>query len=358
MRCGVGDYTAQLAHALTGLAGVEVGLLTSREAAPERLPDSIRLFAAVEKWGFRDILRIRSVLRQWRPDLVHIQFPTQGYGRSHLPTLLPLLCRLWGFHVVQTWHESRERVTVGGLFWLASQVPVRGGVIFVRPQFEQMLAPLLRRSLLNKLARFIPNASALRPACLSPAERAVIRAKFARPGTLLVTYFGFIYPGKGVELLFRVADPENQHLVIIGAPVAAEPEDYYRQIVETANAPPWSGKATLAGFLPADEVADVIAASDAVVLPFMSGGGEWNTSIHGAQAQGTFVLTTSTERRGFDAATNTFFARPGDIDEMRVALKQYTGHRESSREDGMTSSWEAIAKAHRALYAELSGEGN
>jgi glycosyltransferase involved in cell wall biosynthesis len=105
--------------------------------------------------------------------------------------------------------------------------------------------------------------------------------------------------------------------------------------------------------LPAEELAGAIAAADAVVLPFLQGGGEWNTSIHGAQAQGTLVVTTSTVRYGFDTATNTYFATPGDIPAMRSALEQYIGNKLTIAKAPVGESWRTIATAHLDLYRTL-----
>jgi glycosyltransferase involved in cell wall biosynthesis len=353
MRCGVGDYASHLAQALAAHEGVEVGVLTSHSADVRSSSTRITVFATVEGWRLREAPRIMGLIRRWQPDIVHIQWPAQGYGRGRLPGFLPLLCRLAGYRVVQTWHELRQRLTAGALLWLARQAPVSGGIVFVRPRSEEMLPPLLRIALRNKVTRFIPNASVFPRAQLTQDEERRIREKFGRPGAALVAYFGFIYPAKGIELLFEIADPEKQHILIIGEKVRGHPDSYYREVSERAHSQPWTGKATLAGFLPAEELSCVIAAADAVVLPFLGGGGEWNTSIHGAQAQGTFVVTTSTQRHGFDAEANTYFAAPGDVVAMRAALERHIGRKLANANDPIRESWQAISAAHLDLYRTL-----
>src|SRR5262245_2539458 len=160
MRCGVGDYTSHLAHALAARGGVEVGVLTSREAASGATAD-LQLFPIIDGWRFTELPRILRVLRSWRPDVIHVQYPTKGYRRRLLPVLLPLICRTAGFRVAQTWHEYRRDVTLPALIWFASQWPVSGGVVFVRPRFEELMAPSLRASLRRKIRAFIPNASVI-----------------------------------------------------------------------------------------------------------------------------------------------------------------------------------------------------
>ena len=114
----------------------------------------------------------------------------------------------------------------------------------------------------------------------------------------LVAYFGFIHLAKRVELLFEVADPLQHHLVLVGE--LNSEDEYHKRILYLINRQPWIGKVTVTGFLPAEEAGRILAAADAVVLPFRDGGGIWNTSIHASLAQGTFVLTTSREQHGYD----------------------------------------------------------
>ena len=104
------------------------------------------------------------------------------------------------------------------------------------------------------------------------------------------------------------------------------------------------------GFLAPEKVARTIKAADAVILPYREGGGVWNTSLSAASRQGTFVITTSAEREGYDADKNIFYARPGDIPAMRAALAAHAG-RKIEPADG--HEWDDIAQAHIALYQTL-----
>jgi glycosyltransferase involved in cell wall biosynthesis len=356
MHCGVGDYTGRLAGALACRAGVEVAVLTSRAAAVSGRKDAnVELFALLEDWTVREVPKVFAVLRGWRPDIVHIQYPTQGYGRGRLPLLLPLLFRMARVSVVQTWHECRTRLTPGALAWLLCQLPVAGGVIIVRPRLAEMMPRLLRAAFANKIRRFIPNGPAMPRARLEPEERERIRGKVGRPGAAILLYFGFIYPEKGVDRIFDLADPEKDHIVLVGERSHGAAEAYYESLLATADSAAWRGRVTVMGFLPTADAARTIAAADAVVLPFVSGGGEWNTSIQSAQVQGTFVLTTSVERNGYDESCNTYFSAPGDTDSMRAALRLYVGRRLQQGVAG-DQLWSSICDAHLDLYRALGVE--
>jgi glycosyltransferase involved in cell wall biosynthesis len=346
MKCGIGDYTAKLANALTQDGRTIVAVLTDTEVGTGLADFEFELLAVSRGWKMKDAARIVRTARSWKPDVVHIQYPTQGYGHNYLPWLLPAMFRSMNIPVVQTWHEyiSRRNILNG---------PVPSELIVVRRDYDERIPAWFRRFMGKKRLQFIPSASAIPNICLSDAERAGVRSRFLNASASLVAYFGFVYPAKGVELLFEVADPARDHLLLICDLKSDDP--YQKGIVDRIQQEPWQGKVTVTGFLPAPEVAKVLAAVDAVVLPFKNGGGGWNTSLQAAANQGTFVLTTSAEPTGYDELQNIYFACRDDVAGMREALRRYAGRRIPVVAKDPASEWNAIANAHRAVYRNLLG---
>src|SRR5437870_7163602 len=129
MMCGVGNYTASLAEALGKLRDTKVAVLTDTKA---RMDSShlinFELFPVAHEWKFSDLPQIFKVVQHWAPDVVHIQYPTQGYGDKWLPWILPLLLTLRWTPLVQTWHEH---VPMGRWSLLLAIAP--SGIIVVRP---------------------------------------------------------------------------------------------------------------------------------------------------------------------------------------------------------------------------------
>src|SRR4029077_4119146 len=123
-----------------------------------------------------------------------------------------------------------------------------------------------------------------------------------------------------------------------------------KSILDQAECEPWAGRVTITGYLPAEEAGRILAAADAVLLPFRDGGGMWNTSIRAAISQGTFVLTTSREQQGYNSIDNAYYARPDDVADMRNALHKYIGTRNDTTSIGLHRNWDSIAQAHVALY--------
>jgi len=349
MKCGVGDYTAHLATALSRLTNTDVAVLTDVSASPKPSDFEFEVFPVCRGWRMSDLTRIAAAVRRWRPDLIHIQYPTQGYGLRYLPWLLPVLFRIALVPVVQTWHGYDSRRMTRRL--LPNSL-LSGGLIVVRPEYLEMMNPLYRWLNRRKHARFIPNASTIPPTQLSEDERAAVRLRFCGPDRRLIVFFGFAYPDRGTELLFQVATAGQHNLVFISD---LNPSDrYHKSILDQAESASWAGKVIVTGYLPAEEVGRILAAADAVLLPFRDGGGMWNTSIRAATSQGTFVLSTSREQHGYDSIDNAYYARPDDVADMRNALQKYIGTRNETTSIGLHRDWDSIAQAHMALYQTVA----
>jgi glycosyltransferase involved in cell wall biosynthesis len=260
---------------------------------------------------------------------------------------------LTGIPVVQTWHQYHTGLK-GSLRNLLNAA-IGGGLVVVEPDYQQQLPPWFRHLIRRKRFRYIPNSSNIPFVELSESERGSIRARIAPGADRVVTFFGFAYPSKGIELLFEVADPSKHYLVLVCDLDASDP--YHRQILALTQGA-WQGKVTITGFLPPEEVARVLAASDAAVLPFREGAGMRNASIHATTLQGTVVVTTSREGQGYVEAENIFYCKPGDIAAMRQALDLHMGRKSATVSMNRRRDWEHIAEAHLQLYREVTGRSS
>ena len=321
MRCGIGDYTAQLAEALAKNSNVTLAVLTDAAARSVSSPRNYEVLAVAHGWAWSDAGRIIQTVRRWKPDIVHMQYPTQGYGRQKLPWLVPSLLAALGLRIVLTWHEyflQESLAQIKGSLLNLPNALLPGGLVVVRPHYQARMAAWYRWLIQHKVFQFIPNASAIPMVTLSADEQAAIRARLAPEERTLIVFFGFVYPAKGLEYLFHAADPARHHLVLICD--LSEADSYQNQILKMTQTPAWAGHVTITGFQPAEEVSRILAAADVVAFPFRDGGGIWNTSLQGAHAQGTFILSTSREHHGYDAIDNIYYAHPDDVDDMRQAL--------------------------------------
>jgi glycosyltransferase involved in cell wall biosynthesis len=184
---------------------------------------------------------------------------------------------------------------------------------------------------------------------LDAEQLLALRNKYIGHYERLVVFFGFLYPSKGIELLFDIANPVSDLLIIAGA---VKDEAYVHQLFDVAQAKGWrADQLHFTGFLSPQDASDLLTIPEAVVLPFLDGGGEWNTSIHSALAQGTLVITTAVPPRGDEPQRNLFTAAPSDISEMRAALNRLAGRRSSPIP--VNDQWQGIATAHLNFYSQF-----
>ena len=355
VRCGVGDYTARLAGALHRRADVEVAVLTNRAESPPTAGGGIDVRPEMQNWRIRGLSSYWRVARTFAPDVVHLQFPTQSYNAVTGLAVLPAATRmLLGTPVVETLHEyfpgGFSRIVV----CMAAMALSASALVAVRPCYRERMPPVVRTLLAKRPFRFIPNASAIPAITLTAEERGGLRQSIGSGARQVVAYFGFAYPHKGVERLFEIADPERHHLLLVGELSPADP--YHARLLDLAASPSWQGHTAVTGFVDAERAARLLAASDAAVFPFVGGGGIWNSSLHGATDQGTFVLTTSTERHGYDAEMNIYYARPDDVDDMRTALATHIGTRSPTAAIDGDEEWARIARNHVRLYRTVLGK--
>lgn len=344
MRCGVGDYCHSLAKALVQHSINQVAILTSNVDGIATQED-LKVFAALNSWKLIEAVKVLKVLREWSPDIVHIQYPTQGYGKGLLPLFLPLLSFLMGAKVIQTWHEG-ARLSHAPELLIKSIVP--SGIVVVRSNFRKKLHSLLRWTLWGKRFVFISNASAIPKAELDENQKILLKKKYLKQQSRLIVFFGFVYPEKGVEQLFEIANPAIDQIVIAGDIDSAG--GYKQEVVKLASGDIWCGKATITGFMAATDIADLLSIADAVILPFRKGGGEWNTSIHGAVLNKALVITTSLSQSGYDRKRNIYYAHPNNIEQLRFALSMYSGRRREYDVEIDRDEWRRIADEHCLFY--------
>lgn len=334
--CGVGDYARHLVDRLARRRSVDIAVLTASRVSNREYSVPAIVQAAGRGVRSSDLWR---AARHFKPDLVHLQSPTQ---RALSP--LAALCarRLLGLPVVRTAHEYIEHVD-----WQDRlSLPALNGLLYVREDFPDRLAfeaqPLLRRVPME----FVANGRTIPAALMSDGERAALRAEIGG-SRAVVAFFGFANPNKGVELLFEIADPERHHLLLVCDLDPAIP--YQRRIGELVRGEQWRGRVSVTGHSTALQVARWLAAADAVVFPFPGGVGPWNSSVNAALASGSLVVATSRDRQktGYDAGRNMFLAAAGDVAALRAGLQQYLGAR---RAPDTSDDWDAIAQAHERFY--------
>lgn len=350
MMCGVGDYTCALVNSLRA-QGVDVRVLTSELKKDIPVKENEFWIRRVMKiWRLNAYLTFIKELEDFQPDIVHIQDPTQGYHFMMAPISIVLRAFIIKkMSIVWTWHEFPPPINHRRFMMFIAMSIMAKAIIVVRHNYKQRLSKLISCLLLGKPFEFIPNASVIPKVDLDFQEIANLRKTIPHGDKKIIVFFGFIYPNKGIERLFEIADPAKHHIILIGK--FDGNYEYHQKILAISKNPDWSNNVTFLGFLSPENVAKYIRSADAVVLPYLEGAGSWNTSLHAAMLQGSFVLTTSLSQIGYDNENNIFYAAPDDIPSMREALLQYCGVRKDVK--AIEDPWTKIAIDHIKLYNQI-----
>jgi glycosyltransferase involved in cell wall biosynthesis len=366
MSCGVGDSIVMLASEVSRNGRAEVGVLTRVEAGDINA-GGVEVLPVIKRWSIFEAKHFADVVRAWKPDVAHIQYPSLGYGTGLLPYFVPLILRQMGIPVVEAWHEppSRGRYAptlrakvvryLRSMRYLPNAL-VRDRLVEVEPDsLTRLYAPyagLIRRKTVN----LVPVASNIPRVDVKDQERGAIRAKYTRGGRRLIATFGHAYPTKGFDSLFDIANPETDTLVLIMS-LDGDTQPYHRHLLSLAETGRWQSNVVVTGFLDTIDVAKLLAVSDAVVLPFRTGVAPRNGSFMAARVQGTLVVTTSTSRSGFVADENVFYAPVDDIDGMREAVAKLAGNQPNLGPEKVIG-WPDIADMHFDLYQRYLAEAS
>lgn len=345
MKCGVGDYTLLLSRHLA--KSHQVTVVTSIGAQHINL-ERLKVIPVFEHWKVSNIFKFLQILLREKPDLVHVQFPTQGYGNGRLPYLIPLVSWVLRKKVVQTWHEIYRLQDLRYIFPII--IPP-SGLVVVRPNYLEKLSKFFNIFLLNKTFKIIPNGSSIPQSGLDEPSALALRKKVTNnDNPKIVTFFGFFYEHKGVEDLFEICDPKLHNLLLIGELNSSSP--YHEKILRLASDARWNGKVFITGFLNDKEAADYLRISDACIFPFRDGAGVWNTSIQAAVKNGCRVITTTKDLP--QNKENIKYTFVNDIEGMKQCLLKVLSipfRLNPLPED--IDEWQEISKMHSTLYQYL-----
>lgn len=369
--CGIGDYLERLTAALNK-AGVVAEIITSTSGGLART-SATTVIPMVSSWDVRALPMVLSKIRDLGPDIVNIEYPTQRYGRQPVVNLLPWLIRVrLGHPVVTTVHEFSTYHRLGRWRVGLSVFTSNAVIIPDRVNLNQMIRAFPR---FQPKMFHVPLGANIEPR-LDGGDPRQRRAQYgADDSSIVLVYFGFVSPSKGIEILleaFRCLEdkhPEGDiHLVMIANREAAEPRymEYHRSIERSLQALGGEQRMHWTGYLTQTEVSAYLASADIAVLPFLDGASLRRTTLISALAHGLPVISTQgnaiADERLNDEHGVTL-VRAGDAGALAEAiwsLSQDSGRRKilaaRAREFASGFSWPRIAAQTLEVYKKVLGE--
>ncbi|MGH9064535.1 MAG: glycosyltransferase family 4 protein [Acidimicrobiales bacterium] len=365
---GISYYTHRLALALAGRNDVSVILM--RRLLPARLypgwrrvgqplaalryPPGVRTFDGVDWYWLPSAARAVSFLRRAAPEVVVLEWWTGAVLHSFL--LLALAARRMGARVVVEFHEVQDpgetRVPLAAAYvdlLLPRLLRLADGAV-VHSEWDR--EALGGRYDLGRLpVALVPHGpyDGYGPPGREGGEP-------GDDGVCRLLYFGVIRPFKGVEDLVRAFDsiPEDEigryHLTVVG-----ETWEGWRLPGQLIAASPHRDRITFINrYVADDEVAELLARADAIVLPYHRSSA--SGPLHLAMGQGLPVVVS---RVGglVEAARDyggTVFVPPRDPGSIRAALAQVAQMKGRRFPD--PHSWQQTADGFAALFEEVLGD--
>jgi glycosyltransferase involved in cell wall biosynthesis len=318
--CGVGDYSKELFDQL------------------QKTENEYILYHKLS-WSFRYIWRYLTEIKSLKADLIHIQYPTEGFGYSILP--LALMWLLPKRRLILTVHEYSRRTVKAKLFtWL---LICSANIVLVSNEEEKDIIKQ-QWSLGRKNVSVIPIGSNI------PKSKFANKA-FEERG-IDFAYFGHIRPLKGIEAFISAvrsltnSKSSPKRFAIIGQSL----QRYTVYLEELkSNAKDLNIEFILNSSN--DLTADLLANCKIIYLPFPDGISERRGSLMAAATNGYSVVSTPSQR----GSTNDFFepfcylsSAEQLLETVHTIFNQPT--RKVLRPLSELFSWDAIVARHIALY--------
>jgi glycosyltransferase involved in cell wall biosynthesis len=393
-RCGVAHYTACLRSHLQ-VHAVQSIVLTTQAAAEAAADPTVK--GVVQKWGLGDLPALVQAIQIAQPDLLHVQHAAGTYGFDRAIFLLPLLLRLRGWHqpIVTTVHEygwwewQPQRIPPRLLEWLKQWGQARGWWDredgFLLTQSDAILttnaeAETVIRLRLPGRADRVTRLSIAANVQVAPCSRAAARQWLCQQTgwtakALVITFFGFLHPVKGLEtLLAAFAQVQKQHpqarLLLVGGveSLALRGEAaaaYWHKIRARSTELEFQDSVYLTGYQPAEIASRYLTSADIGVLPFNHGVTLKSGSLLTLLAHRLPVIATDANPPDPDlTAARVVQSIPvRDVSALTGVLQALIAQPERRSHLSQTGyqfvqqfSWESIAQNHFKIYSLLLGE--
>lgn len=349
MKAPEADYGYYLCEELAKQR-IEIHVLTTKQSVPARLP-GIHMHAIMKNWSWVELPRLARAIRSCRPDAVALLYIGWVYKEHPMVTFTPTIAKA----IVPEVAFITQFASNYGSF---PSMPARIIRILIASwakwkDLDYNFGSLLRDSdrliflsdhhrdgVIRRLPEAVDKATVVPPPPVirvSSDQGAILRSRGRKELELdakdfVLAYFGYIYPGKGIETLleaFRIASDraDNLKLVLIGGIADLvfpnrpsyndEVRDFPRRLgIEDRVI--WTGGYSF----DSEEPSMYLCAADVGVLPLDAGLAMNNSSFAAMVAHGLPVIST----RGVSVPApfldrkNVLFCPPREPEALAAAI--------------------------------------
>jgi glycosyltransferase involved in cell wall biosynthesis len=395
-KCGIAVYSWKLARRLARY--VDLLVIGNDSANGGLQPDgNLRIVRAWKRNSPRYLFNIMRQVAREAPDVVHVQHEYLGYGARKYGLLFPgvlLLIRLLGRPVVVTMHSVVRRDALTSDFFFIHQAGHR----FVAA--KRLLMTIITRLIVNFSDIVVVHSREMKYVLCHhydiDASKIIVlphgadislfrnteggnpfREKLKLEGKIILLFFGFVIPGKGVEVLlssFSKALEENPNMALVIAGgyhprLRAEFPRYIGSVEKLVDELGLSRDVIFSSrFLGAEELKEYISRADIVVFPYVD---DSVVGVSGALADcagmGKAIIATRIPRFAseIENGVNGVLVKPGDERALTSAIVTLarnpalrTQIAENLLQSSMSRDWEKIALRTCELYSWARGTRN
>lgn len=283
---GIGFHAQNLIEALPGTTDTFV--LTRRRQSDRRSANvrQLRLLSASPASLYRSVRALGTL----RPDVIHFQFNIPALGTSWLWGIMAGAVERWrhGARLVFTLHEVRRDIDLMGPLgvWLFRLIGhVADSIIVYTTEARELLIARCQIST-DKIA-VMPHGAPVSYPELTPTRREELFERYEVAGSLVIC-IGYIHPDKGIEHLVEamalIQEASPASLVGVTLLVAGsvrkregvfryfERKDhrYESELRNTVERLGLTGLVRFAGFVPQDDLIDLMVSARLAVLPYLN----------------------------------------------------------------------------------------
>ena len=355
------DPAPEASHALhiaenLAASGVEVHVLC-KKGSVAATSENIEVHPVIRNWSWSDLPRVTNCIKMCRPDVVLLLYLGWIYDHNPMITFLPTICRkrfnglpcITQFENVDVDLPHRR---------LPSRLARNATVAWSgKRDVNEILGTLLRDSaqlialssphrdqLARHDSRIVSKTAIVPPPPLirrSHGGATAIRNRIRRElgiarDDFVVMYWGYIYPGKGLETLIRAfqlvaRNITNARLIIVGGALdfPTEPiscDDYYRMVRQLPEELGIDDKVIWTGHFDwdSDLGSQFLRAGDVCILPFDYGVTLNISTLAAASTHGLPVIGTSLPEKpdeGLEHGRDIYLVEPGNSRSLAGAMR-------------------------------------
>ena len=327
MPCGIGQYTARVAGALSD-AGHEVTVVTSGalEGGPTPGP-RVRVVPALRQWAPLDYVRAWPRFARPRPDLVVSGYPSLIPGpKARLLYLLPGLAKLT-LGRPRTVFVVHEFVRTGPLPQRLLALALRAADDVVCVTDAERDAVVVRYPFAGSRTRVVQNGSSIDAVPVDPVAAAALRRRIAGDRPLVVFAGRLSSADKGFEELVEAVAGTEAVLAATGT--LDDAHAVHAVVAARIERHGMRDRVRWLGDLDDADMGHLLQAADAIAVPFRGGAEGGYTSLLAPLVAGAAVVTTSGPRtpEWLRDGDNALLVPPADAVALGAALRRVLGDR-------------------------------